>query len=403
MRDTPVPSDLQTDAAIPLRAGHGYLPGFDGLRAIAIAVVFVAHLGWENWVPGGLGVTLFFFLSGFLITRLLVAEMEAQGGQIDVARFWARRLARLAPPLLVFMVVSGIALWALGVPPELGHVLAGLFYFMNYWQLLTPPPEGAALEAPWGHLWSLAVEEHFYLLFPLLLLVAGQSHQARMRLLLAVIAGGLIWRLVLVHALDAPTDWTAFASDARIDSIAWGCLLAVMLDGVGRGERGAMAGGAPLLVWLRSWTWLGLAVLLIGLTVLHRDTAFRETWRYSLQGFAILVIVLNLYTLAGAGRIVAVLETAPFRLTGRLSYALYLWHLPVTWFLHQHEGPGPLSPGASVVALLVCFTLALASWHFVEKPCWRLRARFGGRPVELLEPQPPAALRPVRSAESLQP
>lgn len=400
MRAHLAPSGLQQDAAIPLAAGRSYLPGFDGLRAIAIAVVFVAHLGWEQSVPGGLGVTLFFFLSGFLITRLLVAEMDERDGRIDLAGFWARRLARLAPPLVVFMAVSGIALWALGVPPELGHVVAGLFYVMNYWQLLTPPPEGAALEAPWGHLWSLAVEEHFYLLFPLLLLVAGRSHRARMQLLLAMIAGGLIWRLVLVHVIGAPTDWTAFASDARIDSIAWGCLLAVMLDGVGRAAPGTPA---PLLDWLRSWTWLGLAVLLIGLTVLYRDTAFRETWRYSLQGFAILVIVLNLYTLASARPVLGLLESAPLRLTGRLSYALYLWHLPVTWFLHQHEGPGPLSPGATMVAVLVSFALALASWHFVEKPFWRLRLRFGGRPVEMLEAVAAPVPMPARSAGSPRP
>lgn len=124
MRAHLAPSGLQQDAAIPLATGRSYLPGFDGLRAIAIAVVFVAHLGWEQSVPGGLGVTLFFFLSGFLINRLLVAEMDERDGRIDLAGFWARRLARLAPPLVVFMAVSGIALWALGVPPEVGHVVA---------------------------------------------------------------------------------------------------------------------------------------------------------------------------------------------------------------------------------------------------------------------------------------
>lgn len=361
-------------------AGREYIPGFDGLRAIAIGFVLVAHLGWENWVPGGFGVTLFFFLSGFLITRLLVAEIE-RGASIDLRGFWLRRLARLAPPLLVFLVVSGVALWALGVPPSPGQIAGGLFYVMNYWKLASPPPQGAELEAPWGHLWSLAVEEHFYLLFPLLLLLAGQTHRARVRLLVALVAGCAVWRFAGVTWLGFSEDWAALATDMRMDSIAWGCLLAVLLDGIGRGQSDRTR---LLLDWLRSWTWLGLGVLLVLFTILFRDFDYRATWRYSMQGFALFVIVLNLYTLAAARPVLQLLELAPLRWVGRLSYALYLWHLPVMWFLHQHEGPGPLSPAASAIALAVSFALALASWQLVERPCWRLRARYGGVPVEQL-------------------
>jgi peptidoglycan/LPS O-acetylase OafA/YrhL len=369
-------------SAIPLAAGRGYLPGFDGLRALAIGFVLVAHLGWGSLIPGGFGVTLFFFLSGFLITRLLLAEMQDRGGRIALGPFWARRLARLAPPLLVFLLVSGIALAALGVAPRVDQIAAALLYMINYWSLLTPLPPPGKLEAPWGHLWSLAVEEHFYLLFPLALAVCGRTHGARIVLLAAIIVGCALWRTVAIHVLGLGEDWVAVATDARMDSIAWGCLLAVMLDGIGRGETSART---PWLDILRGGTWAGLALLMIAFTILFREIEYRATWRYSMQGFAIFVLVLNLYTLASAAPLIGVLERAPLRLLGRLSYALYLWHMPVMWWLHTHEGPGPLSGPATLVALAVSLACAMASYQWVEKPSWRLRARFGGVPVERLE------------------
>jgi peptidoglycan/LPS O-acetylase OafA/YrhL len=382
--------DIVRSSAIPLEAGRGYIPGFDGLRALAVLVVMVAHMGWESLIPGGFGVTVFFFLSGFLITRLLVAEFEPSG-RIGLGGFWARRLARLAPPLLVFLLVSGVALWALGVPPTAGQVLAALFYAMNYWKLLTPDPAGGELLAPWGHLWSLAVEEHFYLLFPVLLLLAGRSQTRRIALLAAVIVGCAVWRTVLVYGLGVSEDWAAEATDARIDSIAWGCLLAVMLDGIGRAVRRGEAPRTVRLDLLRSWTWLGLAVILILFTLMFREIEYRATWRYSMQGFALFVLVLNLYTLAATRPVIGWLECAPLRWTGRLSYALYLWHLPVVWFLFQHEGGGaPLSLPATLIAFITSFALALASWSLVERPSWRLRARFGGMPVERLAQTAPA-------------
>ena len=140
-------------------AKYGYIPGLDGLRALAVLIVMVAHVGFSHIVPGGFGVTVFFFISGFLITRLLIAESEKKG-QIELKSFYIRRFLRLLPALFYMLIVTGLTFTFLGNPPGLVETLAAVGYVMNY-QTIGLAFQGMVQEGPWGHLWSLAVEEHF--------------------------------------------------------------------------------------------------------------------------------------------------------------------------------------------------------------------------------------------------
>lgn len=367
--------------AIPLAAGASYLPGLDGLRAIAILIVLLAHIGFDKLIPGGFGVTVFFFVSGFLITRILVADQKARGGGIDLRGFYVRRFLRLMPALLVFFVVSGLLLVPFGGAPHLAHVVAGVLYGMNYYDLLSSGFGWPQRIVPWGHLWSLAVEEHFYLLFPAALALFGRTHAARIGLVGGAIVVSALWRVAAIHGLGLSADWTYSATDSRLESIAWGCLLAILMDGVPRQNA--------RIRWLVSWPAVGSALFLVAFTLVFRDDSFRATWRYTAQGAALFVLLLNLYGLRDARFALDWLEWPQLRWIGRLSYSLYLWHMPVIWVLWQISGTDPdagerLHPALMLAAVLLSFGFAMASYYGVEKPLFGLRKRFGGKPVEEL-------------------
>jgi peptidoglycan/LPS O-acetylase OafA/YrhL len=151
------------------QARFGYIPGLDGIRACAVMMVLIAHIGFEHIIPGGFGVTVFFFISGFLITRLLLAEL-GETGRIDLPRFYIRRFLRLLPALYVMLILTGVLLIAMGDVPKLWETVAAFTWTMNYHYAVLAFTNELRV-APWEHLWSLAVEEHFYLIYPLVLVI----------------------------------------------------------------------------------------------------------------------------------------------------------------------------------------------------------------------------------------
>jgi peptidoglycan/LPS O-acetylase OafA/YrhL len=373
--------DGPLSGAVNFRAGAGYMPGLDGLRAVSILIVLIAHLGFEKIVPGGLGVTIFFFVSGFLITRILVGEQNKADGDIDLKGFYIRRFLRLMPALAVFLLAS----WAIAAPfsgqPSLGQVLAASFYFINYYTSLSDALNWPPLIIPWGHLWSLAVEEHFYLVFPLALLVFGKTHAARLRLIVAAIVASAFWRVFVITQLGWSGDYTYGATECRLESIAWGCLLAVMLDGAPR-EKAKIR-------WLVGWPMVIIGLTALLLTLIFRDETFRATWRYSVQGSALFILILNFYALRSARFAIDLMEIKPLRWIGRLSYSLYLWHWPLVWIAyHGHGleiGTGDLLPLPVIgLVLIASFAAASASYYWVERPLFELRKKYGGTPVESL-------------------
>jgi peptidoglycan/LPS O-acetylase OafA/YrhL len=358
------------ESAISATAAYGYIPGLDGLRAIAVLIVLVAHFGLSHLVPGGFGVTVFFFISGFLITRLLIAESEKKGG-IGLKDFYVRRFIRLIPALIGMTFVTTAIHMALSIgAPTLTEFAAANLYFTNYYQI-AELSAGNAPHMSWTPLWSLAVEEHFYLMFPLLLVFLRRDWVKVFFVLLAVIAVVPLWRLgISVVRPDVAELYTYMATDARIDSIAWGCLFSVGLHLLGKPDRlKFLIGWGPVLV--------AGAVLLS--TFVLRDPMFRQVIRYSLQGLAIGVLILNLYFGRAFQWAFPILELAPLRWIGRVSYGLYLWHFPVLDLVRRMELSGPVT---IVLALALSFAVTALSFYFWEQKFVRLRKRFGAHIVK---------------------
>ncbi|KST58010.1 acyltransferase [Methylobacterium sp. GXS13] len=344
-----------------------YLPQLDGVRALAILIVFAAHCGYSHVVPGGFGVTVFFFLSGYLITTLLRIE-RGRTGTVSLSAFYLRRSLRILPPLYLTLAAAG-ALYAAGLLDwmrvEPAAVLGQVLFLTNYPGLFGTE---AVLPVP---LWSLAIEEHFYLVFPLAyLLWLGRLQPRRAALAcLGICAAVLAIRCVNVWRLPDYSlnySWT----HTRIDAILFGCCLGLWNNPVIPADR----------AW-RPRPWHVAASLgVILLTLALRDPAFRETLRYTLQSAALFVPFA--YLLHGEGRAVRWLSARPMRQLGLWSYSFYLAHMAVV-ALVLHLAPGlhgiPLMLVAFPVTLLWCW--GMFTW--VERPCARLRRRLlADRPPE---------------------
>jgi peptidoglycan/LPS O-acetylase OafA/YrhL len=333
-------------AVVPAGPGPrrlAYEPSLDGLRGIAVLAVMATHFNAPAIVNGGLvGVTLFFVLSGYLITTLLVTEREAVG-RIDLANFYIRRGARLLPALALLLVAVGAALVIDGRP---GVALAGVVTSSLYVSNLAVA--GGVVLGPLEHTWSLAIEEQFYLLWPAILIIGI----ARKRLLVALLIAGIAVSAAL--RLGPITDierfwWLYHHTFTRADALLVGCLLALV----------------PFRPSLPT-TILAVASLIF-LVVLPTD-----------QGtFATLLLLPT----AIAGGIVVIskprwLGIAPLVAVGRISYGLYLWHFPLAELL------------PAWAAFIGTFVLAALSYRFVELPIRRAAAKW----------RPTAHPRPVSAA-----
>ena len=366
----------------------GYIPALDGLRAFAVLIVLAAHFGLYHWVPGGFGVTLFFFISGMLITRLLLAE-KAATGRIAVGRFYLRRMLRLYPALLVAVAAGTLATVAAGGDLLWGKVSAALFYGINYYGIVAGWSQGFIGFDPLAVLWSLAIEEQYYIVFPLVALaLAGRLRRFTGWVIAAVVAA-LVWRVLLLLG-GAASDRIYMGTDTRIDSILYGCLLSLLLARPGDGAARLLRRLSK--PWLQ---WLALACLLA--TFLVRNPLFRDSLRYSLQGLALMPLLASLCFTDSLPRVTAWLERDTPRRIGRLSYSLYLMHgvaitLAELVFASAAREPGMAGvlARAGFVAMVVpmTFALAAASYRWVETPFGSLRRRFGSHAVVRGAPGP---------------
>lgn len=356
---------------ITAKPNSSYIPGLDGFRAISILLVILSHLGMERFMPGGMGVTVFFFISGFLITRLIRAEID-KTGQLNLGQFYFRRSFRLLPAMLFYIAT----MFTLATLTQLGDVsgkqlLPAVFYYVNYQPLYI-----------WGQLWSLGVEEHFYLVYPLMLFTMRKSPiltQARVTAGLIVVSA--LWRWYAYSILHVSSDYTYMATDSRIENIAWGCLLALLLEA---GQHNQLAQvtdklGAKLV-------FAGAASLLLG-SLVYRSETFRATWRYSLQGFALFGLIYSFYFDKTLNHFIMFLDKAPFRFTGKLSYSLYLWHWPFVWVSHH------LNLELNVFGVLMgSFGLAYLSFKYVETPFLQLRHKVNFTKVRAMFSRPEVSL-----------
>lgn len=361
--------------------GAGAIASLDGIRALAVALVFFAHGGLQGIVPGGLGVTIFFVLSGYLITTLMRREHQA-GGNVRLGAFYLRRVLRLMPPLFVIVAAAALlsSLGVIGGEFSTRGLLSVLFYFGNYHVIASDfhgIPEGM------GVVWSLAVEEHYYLLYPPLAiaLLHLRNPGAAVTVLLTMCAAMLGWRCWLaLHG--ASEHYLTMATDTRADAILFGCVLAFRhnpaLDPVPPPDLrrdGALAAACLLL--------------LLG-TLAYRDEFFRLTARYTLQSLAIAPLI-YLAVARAAHAPFRWLNSRPLVYLGGISYTIYLSHQLILYGVMRHA---PDLGWTATLALTALLTLAVAEpmRRWVEQPCARLRRQLH----RAAKPLPGATLEPSR-------
>ncbi|MCL4544034.1 MAG: acyltransferase [Chloroflexi bacterium] len=342
-----------------------YIPSLDGFRAGAVLLVFLSHAITVRALPGNFGVTVFFFLSGYLITTLLRMEYE-RSQAISLRDFYLRRILRIFPPfylvLLSATLLTGFGFLKGSLDPS--AFLFQFFYLTNYYVI----DHGwwTGIPGSWVY-WSLAVEEHFYLAFPLCyLLLRRHVPSARIQALIlgSVCALVLLWRFELVFGLHAIKERTYIATDTRIDSILFGCILAIV--------------GNPTLdpprVSERHMKWVALPLSLVALlgSLVIQSPWFQESIRYTIQGIALYPVFICAirYPQWGPFRI---LNFAPVRFMGILSYSFYLLHPTVIYGVQQWLPVGALLQG--LISFTVTLLLCVIIYRFVEQPCARLRRR----------------------------
>lgn len=374
----------------PAHRSLSYRPALDGLRGIAVAAVVVFHV-WPDALPGGwLGVDVFFVLSGFLITSLLVTEWTAWGS-ISLLGFWAARARRLLPALVAMLLAVSVGSYFWTIPsrrlPVSLDVVSALFYVAN-WRMLFSDEQYFAdtvgLPSPVRHTWSLAIEEQYYLLFPLLLLLLlaltrGLAPPRRRHVLgvtLLALAALSAWRMGSLYIPGSDPNRVYYGTDTRIFELFIGAAAGVWVGSREfRGERRVRFD--QLMGWL---TWPALALLLLSFAVLRFDSSVLFP-----GGLVLVCVVATVPVCAGAaqkpGRASKSLAFEPLRRLGLVSYSLYLWHWPVVVFLGPAQVPlasallGPLQVVLSLV-------LAIGSYWFIERPirAGGLRALLPGAP-----------------------
>lgn len=338
-------------------------PGLDGLRGAAVAGVLFFHGGFAWAIGGYLGVSTFFTLSGFLITGLLVHERAARGA-IDLGRFWSRRFRRLMPALLATLL--GVALYAarLSDSDQLGRVrvdtLAALAYVANWRFLLSGQryQDLFAAPSPVLHAWSLGVEEQFYLFFPLLVAGVLALTRGRRRGLVMVLGGLVATSVILSLHFHNNHDRVYYGTDTRIAEILLGALLAMWAAGP----------GADLAVRRRPA--LAIGGLVAGAATLVAWSVLAQTNRYLYLGGLTAYGLLSTLLVAAAvapGPMRNVLQFAPLRWLGLISYGVYLYHWPIfLWLSPQRTGLSLIPLFA--LRLFVTIPVAVASYHLLEQP-----------------------------------
>ncbi|MFI6020841.1 acyltransferase family protein [Streptomyces sp. NPDC051287] len=372
----------------PALGGGGRVTGLDGLRTVAVLLVIVYHVR-PDLVPGGsVGVDVFFTISGFVITRLLVAEYARTGG-IGLWPFYRRRWLRLMPALLVMCAVTALLSLVLPLPLFHGTWVAALLAAGSVVNLVRAG-DSADLTAPLGHTWSLGVEEQFYLAWPLLLLALLRRSAPRVVLgaVAALCVLPVLWRTVLWDPAAVHRIYNG--PDTRADQLLVGALLALVLA--------RLRADDPRRERLRRWAgrlWAPAAALLalIAWRIPITETGGWSPLWYT-AGFlaaavlsACVVAALQLCPRSPLSRLLSL--SGPAWIGRNLSYGMYLWHYPVLRLLHDLGVPGGLLLPAGLAATLA---VALASYALLERPLLR---RGRGR-MRRLEPVDVAARAPVR-------
>lgn len=361
-----VGSVASADVATPLylsdpAADYSHVPTLDGLRAIAIMAVLIHHL-WVPAVPGGYGVFLFFIISGFLITRLLFADIKQNC--VSISGFYMRRLFRLYPVICCYISVCVLIIYCRFGDFDIIEVSSVLVYFVNY-LVVCREFNGIEWQFPeFKVFWSLSVEEHYYIVFPFIFVWLRTAAR------IAVLSISLIVACAVARYAGASSDpqlvgshYFGMLTQYRVDSIAFGVLLAAACE--------MSAAKRFLRMADRYWVIALAAAVFTAGFILLRDPALKVALRWPLMGFPIIVFISALIFSERYRLIVSLLNSSIFVWVGRLSYSLYVWHMLAAYIVFDMY-PTAVSP---LTGMFLSFLFAAVSYSLIERPMIRIGKR----------------------------
>ncbi|UXR70161.1 MULTISPECIES: acyltransferase family protein [unclassified Staphylococcus] len=344
-----------------------YLPGLDGLRAISVIGIIIYHLN-AQWLSGGfLGVDTFFVISGYLITSLLLFEYE-NNGQIDLVNFWLKRFKRLIPAMLFVVLFSVI--YVVFFEPEIlkaikGDAVAALVYISNWWYIFQDIDYFDQFKPmPLKHLWSLAVEEQFYIFYPLVLLAFLKIFKQKKWVVITFFIISILSAFWMFHLSmpDANNSRTYFGTDTRLQTLLLGVVFAFIWPAFKLKTNPAKS--SRMIVDI-----LGGMALLVLLTLFVAVNE-QQFWLYS-GGFYV-ISLLTLLIIASVvqpkGMLAKAMGNPLFLYVGKRSYSLYLWHFVIITFVHKNFVAGQYPLYVYFIDVILTFLMAEISYRYVETP-----------------------------------
>jgi peptidoglycan/LPS O-acetylase OafA/YrhL len=336
-----------------------YRPDIDGLRALAVLPVVFCHVGLKGFSGGFIGVDIFFVISGYLISRIILEEIQTNS--FSLAGFYERRIRRIFPALIAMLLGSFVMGWLFLLPNEMVELnqamLSALFSVSNFYlNASTGYFDAPSVLQPMLHTWSLAVEEQFYIFFPLLLLALAKWMPGK-RMLLAVLSTVFILSFMIsAYGAHEHETWAFYLLHSRAWELLVGTFIA--LGVLPEARNRLLREGVALL---------GLVMILIAIFT------FRESMEF--PGFAALLPVLGAGMIIYAGRVQgslvgSLLALRPVVFIGLISYSLYLWHWPFIVFyrIGTFAGEGSIGWQAQAGLIAVSLVAAVISWKFIEQP-----------------------------------
>lgn len=348
-----------------------YMPGLDGLRALSVLAVMAYHLNFP-WASGGfLGVGIFFTLSGYLITDQLMMEWQ-NIGKINLKDFWIRRFRRLIPAMIFMLAI--VYLWLVILEPSRieslqGDFISAVLYTNNWWKIFHNVSyfESFGPQSPIGHLWSLAIEEQFYLLWPVILIIGLRFAPKRHKLTLLITSGAVASILAMGLIYEPGTDPSRvyYGTDTRAFALLIGAIFAIGYPSCKLSEQLS----AKRRLALDIMGGLGL----LGFLMMIWKTNEYQTSLYvgGLAIFAIISAIVIVILAHPASRVARLIGCKPLRCIGVRSYSLYLWHYPVIILTSPTAGTGEFDGSRIALQLALSLLLAELSWKLVEDPIRR--------------------------------
>lgn len=352
----------------PFKKNSRYMVGLDSLRGLAILGVILYHINF-NWMPGGfLGVTVFFVLSGYLITDILAMEWK-RNKRIDLKKFWLSRARRLLPGMLVMLVMTlaWITIFHSSLLEKMrGDSLAALFYVSNWWYIYHKLSyfDNFNQISPLNHFWSLAVEEQFYVVWPFIISLGLYYIKKQSRMILLICLGAFASALAMAILYEPGVDPSRiyYGTDTRAFSLLIGAVLALVWPSNRLANKIIPKARFILDV-------VGGIALIIILAMFWKTNQY-DPFLYKggmvLLSIATALLVANLAH--PASRIAQFLRFRPLRWVGIRSYGIYLWHYPILTLTTPKVNAGDFSIIRAILQFLLIILIAQISWKFIEKP-----------------------------------